>query len=93
MPSQAMDDTNQKRRTERNERMKKVAISAIVGLAAMIFLSGCLFIQLGGGTTTKPETQPPTVGQQLTDLKKAKDSGAITDAEYEAQKARVLGQK
>ncbi len=35
----------------------------------------------------------PTVGQQLIDLQKAKDSGAITDAEYQAQKARLLQDK
>lgn len=32
----------------------------------------------------------PTIGQQLMDLKKAKDSGAITDAEYQAEKAKIL---
>ena len=35
--------------------------------------------------------QNPTVGQQLIDLQKAKDAGAITDAEYQAQKAKLLG--
>jgi hypothetical protein len=39
------------------------------------------------------QTVPPTVGQQLIDLKKAKDSGAITEAEYEAEKAKILNQK
>ena len=34
-----------------------------------------------------------TMGQQLIDLKKAKDAGAITDAEYQAQKAKMLGGK
>jgi hypothetical protein len=33
----------------------------------------------------------PTIGQQLVDLKKAKDAGAISDAEYEAEKAKLLG--
>ena len=32
----------------------------------------------------------PTVGQQLVDLKRAKDAGTLTDAEYEAQKSKVL---
>lgn len=36
------------------------------------------------------QTVNPTIGQQLIDLKKAKDSGAITDAEYEAEKAKLL---
>jgi hypothetical protein len=29
----------------------------------------------------------------LIDLRKAKDAGIITDAEYEAQKAKLLGHK
>jgi hypothetical protein len=35
--------------------------------------------------------QPSTIGQQLIDLKSARDSGAITEAEYQTQKAKVLG--
>jgi len=60
----------------------------MIGLSALTLLSGCLDLKLGGGTTTKPQTA--TVGQQLLDLQKAKDSGAITDAEYQAQKAKLL---
>jgi hypothetical protein len=71
--------------------MKKATIAALVGLAAAMLFSGCLLIQLGGGSTTKPQT--PTVGQQLTDLKKAKDAGALTDAEYQAQRAKILDQQ
>jgi hypothetical protein len=37
--------------------------------------------------------QNPTVGQQLIDLQKAKDAGAITDSEYQTQKAKLLGNK
>jgi hypothetical protein len=53
-------------------------------------------------TSTSNTTQPgvvqqtsisPTIGQQLIDLKKAKDSGAITEAEYEAEKAKLLNGK
>jgi hypothetical protein len=35
----------------------------------------------------------PTVGQQLIDLKKARDDGAITETEYEAEKANLLNEK
>ena len=35
----------------------------------------------------------PTVGQQLIDLKKALDAGAMTETEYEAEKAKLLNQK
>ncbi len=37
-----------------------------------------------------PAVANPTVGQQLLDLQKAKDSGIITDAEYQTQKTKVL---
>ena len=63
----------------------------LAGLSAMMLLTGCLAIQLGGGSTTKP--QSPTVGQQLIDLQHAKDTGAISDAEYQNQKAKILGNK
>ena len=39
------------------------------------------------------EAQGATIGQQLVDLQKAKDAGAITDAEFQAQKAKLLGKK
>jgi hypothetical protein len=42
-------------------------------------------------TVSGHEVQSPTIGQQLIDLQKAKDAGAITDAEYQAQKAKLLG--
>ena|GEM_PF-511521 len=35
----------------------------------------------------------PTVGQQLLDLKKALDAGAISEQEYETEKVRILDQK
>jgi len=58
--------------------------------------------KLGGKATVYPalptpsdnqEAQNPTIGQQLIDLQKAKDAGAITDSEYQAQKAKLLGNK
>ena len=57
----------------------------------MVLLSGCLALQVGGGD--KQEERKATVGRQMIDLKAARDSGAITEAEYEAQKAKVLGEK
>jgi hypothetical protein len=68
--------------------MKKILIPVFIGLSSLVLLTGCLNLQLGGGTSTKG--QAPTVGQQLIDLQHAKDSGAITDAEYQAQKAKIL---
>ncbi len=68
--------------------MKKLLIPMMIGLSALTLLSGCLGLQVGGGTTTKQQTA--TVGQQLVDLQKAKDAGAISDAEFQAQKAKLL---
>lgn len=45
------------------------------------------------GNPVCQQTVQPTIGQQLIDLKKAKDSGAITEPEYEAEKAKLLGNK
>lgn len=71
--------------------MKKLIVPALIGIASMTLLTGCLNLQLGGGTTTKP--QVATVGQQLIDLQKAKDAGAITNAEYQSEKAKILSDK
>jgi hypothetical protein len=71
--------------------MKKSITLALMALCCMSLLSGCLAFSLGGGTKT--ETTKPTVGDQLIDLKRAKDAGALTDAEFEAQKAKLLDQK
>lgn len=68
--------------------MNKLYIPLLAGLSAIMLLTGCIGVQLGGGTTNR--TQAPTVGQQLIDLQKAKDAGIITDAEYQAQKAKLL---
>jgi hypothetical protein len=71
--------------------MKKLILPALIGLTSTTLLTGCLNLQLGGGTTTKP--QNATIGQQLMDLQTAKNTAAITEAEYQAQKAKILEQK
>jgi hypothetical protein len=71
--------------------MKKTLHSTAMGLAILLLSSGCLNLQLGGGTTSR--TQAPTVGQQLIDLQKAKEAGVIDEAEYKAERSRVLGHK
>jgi hypothetical protein len=68
--------------------MKRVFILIAVGLSAITLLSGCVLLKFGGGE--KKEVKKATAGQQLIDLKKAHDAGAISNEEYEAQKAKVL---
>jgi PBP1b-binding outer membrane lipoprotein LpoB len=59
-------------------------------LAAAMLLNGCISFSLGGGSKSTTETAKPTVGQQLVDLQKAHTAGAITDAEFQAQKAKIF---
>ena len=47
----------------------------------------------GGGAEVKSEVTTTTVGQQLIDLKKALDAGAINQQEYEQQRKKILNQK
>jgi hypothetical protein len=59
-----------------------------MGLAGFLMLaSGCAF-SIGGGNTE--EVQPKTWGQQLLDLKKALDQGALTQKEFEDAKRKVI---
>jgi len=71
--------------------MKKAFAAAAIALSAMVLLSGCLALEVGGND--KREDKKATTGQQLIDLKKARDAGAISDSEYETQKAKILGGK
>ena len=71
--------------------MKKLFVPMAVALSAMVILTGCLAFQVGGGD--KKEERKATIGQQMIDLKTARDTGAITEAEYQAQRAKVLGEK
>ena len=50
-------------------------------------LSGCAW-SIG----EHKEHAQPTQGQELLDLKKARDQGAMTEEEYQAQRKRLLGQ-
>jgi outer membrane biogenesis lipoprotein LolB len=59
----------------------------LVLFCASLFLTGCA-IEIGNRPADKD-----TLGQQLVDLKKARDSGALSDSEYEAQKAKLLSAK
>jgi hypothetical protein len=71
--------------------MKRI-YTATVLVALAVTLSGCV-IALGNRDASPPREIRPTVGQQLIDLKKAREAGAISEEEYETQKARVLSSK
>lgn len=63
--------------------MPRLALAAALLLA--LPLAGCI-------VSVRDNELQPTVGQQLMDLKKAKESGAITDEEYAKARAKVLEQ-
>jgi PBP1b-binding outer membrane lipoprotein LpoB len=65
--------------------MKKLLLIAL----GTLMLAGCVGLHIGGGPKTVQ--QKPTVGQQLIDLQKARDTGVITEDEYRAQKAKLMG--
>ncbi len=65
----------------------------------LVLLAVCAFLVIslgacgGGGAEVKSEVTTTTVGQQLIDLKKALDAGAINQQEYEQQRKKILNQK
>ncbi len=68
--------------------MKRLLTSTAFALSTLVLLTGCLALQVGGGD--KKEAQKATIGQQLVDLKAAKDAGAINESEYQTQRAKLL---
>jgi len=70
--------------------MKRITFPLFALSLATMLVGGCAWEV---SSAPKHATVQPTVGQQLIDLQKAKDAGAITDAEFQAQKAKLLGNK
>ena len=66
--------------------MKK--LSALLLLPTLLLLNGC--IAIGNRDAQRPNA---TLGQQLIDLQKARDAGAISDADYQIQKEKLLNRK
>ena len=71
----------------RTFKPSKLIINLAVAALVTTVIAGCAW-SIGGekGDTRIQQTK----GQELIDLKKAKDAGALSDAEYEVQKERVL---
>lgn len=69
--------------------MKRIATTTLV--LATLAMGGCVFAPGdSNGGNWKHEPNKPTVGQQLMDLDRARDSGVITDAEFERAKRDIL---
>ena len=64
--------------------MKKL-IAIVLIMMLLATLSSCIAIGSGG----EKVHNHPTVGQQLIDLQKARDDGAITQQEYEELKEKL----
>lgn len=70
--------------------MKKLIILTSLALAATLCLNGCV-AAIGNRDAQRPGNA--TLGQQLIDLQKAKEAGAMTEAEYQTEKAKLLENK
>jgi hypothetical protein len=68
----------------------RVSFSRMAGLIAAVVLSAALAGCGGGGADVKSVVNTSTVGQQLIDLQKALDAGAINKDQYDQQKAKIL---
>ena len=62
--------------------MQKLAISVVMFMA--ISLSGC------SSTEVMAPTVSVSVGQQLIDLKKARDAGALTESDYRRERQELI---
>ena len=68
--------------------LKIILTPLLLALPALLLFTGCLDLSLGGGSHTTAAA--PTVGQQLIDLQTARNTGAISQAEYETLRAKVM---
>ncbi len=71
--------------------MKALLTPLLIATPALLLLTGCLNLSLGGGSHTA--AQGPTVGQQLIDLQTARNSGAISEQEYQNLRANLINKK
>jgi Short C-terminal domain len=78
--------SSKKHQDQIQHTMKRVAVvlTLCCTLLTTLMVSGCV-ASIGNRNPSV------TVGQQLIDLQKARESGAITEAEYQAEKKKLLG--
>lgn len=65
-------------------------LNALRALLAATMLAAALAGCGGGGAEARTEVSTVSQGQQLLDLKKAYDSGAMTKDEYERARYKIL---
>ena len=66
-------------------------LNRLVNLSALAVLAGTLtgcILAVGNSDRLR---SPAILGQELTDLKKARDANVISEEEYQAQRKRLLG--
>lgn len=68
-------------------------IRIVIAAATIGILPLALAACGGGGADVSSEVRTTTVGQELSDLKRALDSGAINQTEYERQRQIILNRK
>ncbi len=64
--------------------MKKLTVVLISAVSLLVTACG------GGGAHVRSEVTTVSKGQQLIDLKKAVNEGAITQEEYDKEKSKIL---
>jgi hypothetical protein len=72
--------------------MKKIPFAVLL-VAGAVLLSGCVIALGNRGDGGSGIGRKITLGQELSDLKKARDNGAITPAEYETLKGKLVEEK
>ena len=63
-------------------------LAALLLIPSLLLLNGC--VAIGNRDAQRPGA---TLGQQLIDLQKARDTGALSEPEYQTQKAHLIQAK
>ena len=63
----------------------------VVALVIFTIVMGGLFVGCGGGSTNVQQSST-TLGQELIDLDRARDVGALSESEYQTQRDQMLGE-
>jgi hypothetical protein len=80
------DSSSARPQSMRQQPLKSMMLLAACTIVSSL-LASCAWSVGGKGVTSNTQ---PTRGQELIDLQKAKEQGAITAEEYENQKKRIL---